>query len=306
MGFAVSRKGKQNLSLGWKSYSRENILSSESSLNPKPDCLIHLEVKHHVMNPTAKDERMFHQVNVVQLNDWLSWCERHQVERVIYFSSIKAVSGGEGLLDELATGPGESIYGRTKWQAECRLKEWAEADPRRRGLIVRPAVIYGPGNRANMYSFVSAIERKRFFLVGQNQNIKSIVSLKNVVSAVHYLSHRMKPGLEVYNLVDRQNYGVEALASMISRALGQSGRIRRIPMWTARAMGLMGDVVQSTTGLGVPLTSDRVRALTENTEFSCRKLMESGYKHAESTEDGIKNLVNWFLQETRESHGNRS
>jgi nucleoside-diphosphate-sugar epimerase len=67
---------------------------------------------------------------------------------------------------------------------------------------------------------VDALAKGRFFLVGRNENVKSLVSLKNLCAAVVHLLPRMKPGVEVYNLVDARSYSVRDLASIMARDLG--------------------------------------------------------------------------------------
>jgi GlcNAc-P-P-Und epimerase len=96
------------------------------------------------------------------------------------------------------------------------VRERAAEDSKRFALILAPAVVYGPGNTANLFSMVDALARGRFFLVGRN-DIKSLISLKNLCAAVVYLLPRMQPGVEVYNLVDERSYSVRELASMMAR-----------------------------------------------------------------------------------------
>jgi len=47
-------------------------------------------------------------------------------------------------------------YGKSKLQAEEAFWRWAEEDPARSLVIVRPAVILGEGNRGNVYNLLSS------------------------------------------------------------------------------------------------------------------------------------------------------
>jgi GlcNAc-P-P-Und epimerase len=298
VGWAVSRNRTMKIPVCWKSLQRDGVLGD--NILDLPDncsvCLVHLEVKHHVPNPTPEDYKIFRQVNVDQLKQWLIWCEEHGVDRVISFSSIKSVGSSDTILDETALGPGDSPYGASKWEAEQLLSEWVSKDRKRSGLVVRPAVIYGPGNLANMYSFVSAIHRGRFFLVGNSGNVKSLVSLQNVVSAVKYLSLKMEPGFHIYNLVDSNNYTVAELANMIAKECGKEGYFRSLPVWLTRCCARVGDLMER--GIGrAPLTTRTLNALTETSAFSCHKLIQSGFKHPQTTEEAIAELVDWYLKE---------
>jgi nucleoside-diphosphate-sugar epimerase len=297
-GWAVSRSGELEAPKHWLSVQRDLLLGDHALklLGDELCCLVNLEVKHHITNPTLEDCKTFRQVNVEGLRQWLRWCQDHGVDHVISFSSIKAVKSADTVLDETAAGPGDSPYGASKWEAEQLLSEWVSKDKNRSGLVVRPAVIYGPGNLANIYSFVSAIHRGRFFLIGDSGNVKSLVSIQNVVSAVNHLAMKMEPGFRIYNLVDSNSYSVAELASMIGHAFGKEGQFRSIPWWFARFCGLVGDFMERGFGRA-PLTTQRLKALTETSSFLCEKLIQEGFKHPQTTEEGIAELVDWYLKE---------
>lgn len=298
-GIGVGRSECGKVPEGWIWANRSRMLSGNSDLPFKLDCLIHLEVKHHVPQPTSEDIKSFREVNVHGLQQWLDWCEQCGIKRVISFSTIKSVQSAETLLDETAPGPGDSHYGASKWEAEQIFSKWISQDTSRSGVVVRPAVIYGPGNLANMFSFVSAIHRGRYFSIGDSDNVKSLVSLLNVVSAVHFLSERMDRGFHIYNLVDADNYTVSELASMIARAFGKEDHFRSLPAWFAHMCAHVGDVLECGYSR-VPLTTRRLRALTESSAFSCQKLIQEGFKHPQTTEEGIAELVDWYLKEGKD------
>ena len=110
--------------------------------------------------------------------------------------------------------PGDTTYGRSKWDAEQRVVQWAKKEADRSALIGQPAVVYGPGNTANIYVMVNALARGRFFLVGQNDNVKSIVSFRNLTAAIVHLLPQMKPDVDLFNITDERSYSVRELAAM--------------------------------------------------------------------------------------------
>ena len=234
-GLAVKRTaGSKALPDGWVWSERASVLAA-SQLDITADTLVHLEVKQHVVNLTASALAEFQSVNVEGTQTWLDWCTRHGVGRFVYFSSIKAVRQAPcEATDESAVGPPSSMYGASKWAAEERVRAWVVANPHRSALILRPAVIYGPGSTANIAAMVKGIRRKRFFLVGRNDNVKSLVGVRNVVAAVTYLLPRMQTGrCEVFNLVDAQNLTVREIDAAIRRQLGRLGNSPSLPFVTS-------------------------------------------------------------------------
>lgn len=301
-GVAISRRGQPVLPKGWELKSRAEVVKSgccelkEFGATTPFDALVHLEVKQHVSNPTHADLQEFRSVNVEGTAHWLRWATERAVSRFVFFSTIKAVGDSIQCQDEITVGAPSTIYGQSKLAAENLVREWANAKPGRSALILRPAVVYGPGNTANLFSFVKAIARGRIFLVGNNDNIKSVISIRNLCAAVDHLLCRMSHGAEIFNLVDPRNYSVRELVAMIARALNMGWHERSIPLPVAQVVASAGDLFMRITHRDFPLTSSRLNALLETTHFSCVKLLETGFRHPQTTEEGLRELATWYRQ----------
>jgi GlcNAc-P-P-Und epimerase len=258
------------------------------------DVFFHLEVKQHIFRTTPDDLREFRAVNVEGTRAWLAWCTKHSIRRFVYFSSIKAVRSSNDELDETAPGPGETPYGASKWDAEQLVTAWAEADAERSALIMRPAAVYGPSNTANMYAMVRALAEGRFWLVGRNENVKSIVSLRNVVAATLFLTARMEKGPRTFNLVDPASYSVRDLATMMAGLMGINWSERTLPLPIARICARIGDVLETVTGKNLPLNSVRLESFLETTHFSDRRLRNKGFCPPQTTAAGLAEMIEWF------------
>ena len=292
-GLASSRTPLIDLPPLWTHRYRDEILAGAPQ-ESRLDLVLHLEVKQHAQNPTAADLADFQAVNVEGTRQWLDWCRRHGVKRFVYFSSIKAVGESSQCQDETARGLPSTSYGESKRAAETLVREWAAEDSGHSAFILRPAVVYGPGNQANMYSFVKAIDAGRFFLVGANDNIKSLISSQNLIAATLHLLGRMNPGVEVYNMVDQESYTVSQLGEMIAGLLGKRWKARALPLAFAKTIALVGDLGTRVTHQSFPLTSARLSALLETTHFSCQKLRNTGFVHPQTTKEGLAEMVEWY------------
>ena len=49
-------------------------------------------------------------------------------------------------------------------------------------IIVRPTVIFGEGNRGNVFNLLNQIASGKFFMVGKGENKKSMAYIHNIVA----------------------------------------------------------------------------------------------------------------------------
>jgi nucleoside-diphosphate-sugar epimerase len=55
----------------------------------------------------------------------------------------------------------------------------------------------------------------------------------------------------------------------------------------------IGDAIEALAGRDFPLTSARLRAIRETTIFPCDKLLAAGFRHPQTTREGIAEMVAW-------------
>ena len=289
-GFATGRIAPSALPDGWQGRSRADLL--QDRMPAAVDAVEHLEVKQHVPRPTAADEAEFEAVNVGGTREWLGWAERMSVGRFVLVSSIKAVAAESGPMPEDSPAERVAPYGRSKAQAETLVREWAAADARRTAVILRPAPVYGPGNEANLAAFVRQIIAGKPCLIGRGETRKSVVSRTNLCAAIAFAAQELGSGCHVFNVSDPQTLTLDELATMIAD-LAAAPAPRRIPGWLAAAAAPLGTAIESLTGRDFPLTSARLRAIRETTIFPCDALVAAGYRHPQSTREGLAEMVAW-------------
>lgn len=291
-GLAVSRRCNQTIPKNWESVGRDEFLNIKSKF--QYNVLIHLEAKHHVTSNKVCASAEFHQVNVEGTQIALDAAGRAGCKGFIYFSSVKAVQPTFNIATEQGLKAGETQYGRSKWDAEKSVDNWVRTDPSRWAIILRPAVVYGPGNTANIFSMLDAVARRRFLLVNAGQNVKSVVSLENVCAAVGFLLAQKNTGIEVFNVTDSQPVTVKVLAEYMALALGVPSPSKTLPLVAAKSIANFGDVLDKLGFQFWPLNTSRLAGLTENCYFSPEKILKAGYCPVETTRQGIERLADWY------------
>jgi len=258
------------------------------------EVVIHLAAEH---KDFGVPESLYYQVNVDGTEALLQSASRLAIEKFIFFSSV-AVYGNQPIptYEGLAPAP-ESPYGKSKLLAEKRIEAWVERDSSRQAAVVRPTVIFGPHNYANMYRLIQSVARRRYVGVGDGSNIKSIGYVENVAQAALYLMDQLKPGMEIYNYADSPHLATRDLVASIARNLQMKVPSLRIPKPLALACAFPFDVVARTTGVDLPLTAKRIDKFTSPTHHEAQRILATGFNPPYSLEEGIRKTAEWYLSD---------
>ena len=79
-------------------------------------------------------------------------------------------------------------------------------------------MIFGEGNRGNVYNLFTQIAGKRFLMFGKGKNRKSMAYVENVAAFIEY-SLDFKPGIHIYNYVDKPDLDMNSLVSTVRGVL---------------------------------------------------------------------------------------
>ena len=220
----------------------------------------------------------YHETNVEGARQVCAAASAAGIKRLIFTSSV-AVYGFHGFtVDEMGPFDPFNPYGETKLLAEGIYRDWAGEDPERSLVIIRPTVVFGEGNRGNVYNLLRQIASGRFVMVGQGLNRKSMAYVGNVADALVY-SLTLGPGTHIFNYVDGPDMTMNELVGLVHRSLGRSAPGRgRIPLPLALAGGHLLDVIARVTGRTFPISAIRVRKFCENTQINAHRIQVDGFK----------------------------
>lgn len=222
----------------------------------------------------------------------------NNIKEIIFYSSVAVYGDLDKVSSETIEPVPVSPYGASKLAGEKVLSEWAAGAADRKVTIVRPVVVFGPGNTANMYNLISQIDSGLYFHLGKGDNIKSIAYADNVVRATLFLKERMKPGVAIYNYADDPQLNARQISEVIAEALNKKIRIT-IPRSVGILLGLPFDLIIRITGKNLPVSSARIRKLGTQTLHSAAKIFGEGFKPRYTTIEGLKQMVAWFKEKKK-------
>jgi nucleoside-diphosphate-sugar epimerase len=223
---------------------------------------------------------------------------KHGINKIIFTSSVAIYGFAPADTDESGQPNYFNDYGRTKYLAEQVYKEWQAEDPENRTLvIVRPTVIFGEGNRGNVFNLLKQIALGRFVMFGSGNNRKSMAYVENVAAFLEY-SLSFKPGLHIYNYIDKPDFDMNTLVSEARKTLFEKNNVGlRLPGFLGIAIGYFADFVAKLTGKTLPISSIRVKKFMGTTQFAS-SVSETGFVPPVSLEEGLARTLRYeFLED---------
>lgn len=251
------------------------------------DVVINLAAVHR---DDIRDKSEYQKTNVNGANNIAVVCTEKGIKKIIFTSTVavygftKSPVGEEGEINTF------NEYGRTKFEAEEKLRLWYQCDDNSL-IIVRPTVIFGEGNRGNVYNLFKQIASGKFLMIGKGENKKSMAYIGNVVAFLEVcISTKQKYG--VYNYVDTPDMTMKELVSEVRRKLnGKTGVGLRLPYWLGILMGYLADFASVVLKKNIPISSIRVKKFLSSTEFNSDKAKLDGFRAPFTLREGIKRTL---------------
>ena len=229
---------------------------------------------------------------------------REKGVRTIVFTSTVAVYGFAPIgSDEAGKIAPFNDYGCSKYEAELVLKEWqAEVPTERTLVIIRPTVVFGEQNRGNVYNLLRQIASGKFVMVGNGENRKSMAYVENVAAFIDY-SMSFKPGVHIYNFIDKPDFTMNTLVANVNRILGRPEKIGfRLPFAVGYLIGKGFDLVAAITGKRFAISSIRVKKFCANSVYNTA-IEKTGFVPPVPLEQALAQTVRYEFVESHEHEG---
>lgn len=156
-----------------------------------------------------------------------------QPPRLVYCSSLAAAGPGRQRREDDPPTP-VSAYGRSKLGGEHALCEAADRVP---GIIVRPPIVYGPGDREFLPRLVTAVRAGLLPAVGRpGPRHYSLIHVDDLCRALLTAADSGTPGA-VYHVSDGTEHRWDHIGAAVAAALGRRPpRVVHIPIPLAMAV----------------------------------------------------------------------
>lgn len=259
------------------------------------DAIVNLAAVHRDdVRPLSR----YDDVNVGGAQNVCEAARKYNINKIVFTSSVAIYGFAPADTDETGDPNFFNDYGRTKYLAEGVYKNWQTEDPEGRTLvIVRPTVIFGEGNRGNVYNLLKQIASGRFVMFGDGTNRKSMAYVENVAAFLEF-SLTFEPGVHIYNYIDKPDLDMNTLISVARKTLfGKENVGPRLPAFLGAGIGYIADGVAKLTGKTLPVSSIRVKKFMGTTQFAS-SVGNTGFVPPISLEEGLARTLRYeFLED---------
>jgi nucleoside-diphosphate-sugar epimerase len=234
---------------------------------------------------------LYDDVNVGGAENLCIVAREKSVKTIIFTSSVAVYGFAPIGTDESGEIAPFNDYGRTKFEAEKVFKAWQIEAPNDRTLvIIRPTVVFGEQNRGNVYNLLRQIAFGKFVMIGNGKNRKSMAYVENVAAFIEY-SISFKPGVHIYNFIDKPDFTVNSLVQNVNRILGRPDKIRfRLPYVVGYMIGKGFDLVSFISGKRFAISSVRVKKFCANSVYNTA-VDKTGFVRPVPLEQAIEQTV---------------
>jgi len=258
------------------------------------ELVINLAAKHHDFGISREE---FFLINEEGTRRILEAMAHQGIKKFIFYSSVAVYGEVSACSSEATPLNPANDYGESKLAAERLIAQWLNEDASRQALVVRPAVVFGPNNYANMYKLIDTIYKRRYISVGPGDNVKSACYVENLVAMTVFLMEKMTPGLAVYNYSDYAHLTSQEVVDIIYACLGRKPSRLRVPLKPVLVVTGVVDLLAKLTRINFPITANRIKKLNMRTCHGSDKVRALGFKQKITLEEGLKRMVRWYLEE---------
>lgn len=209
-------------------------------------------------------------------------------ELFIYVSSIKALADEEinekPLTEDLQKRPSTTAYAQSKADAEKYISS-VSLPSNKRLVIVRPCLVYGPGNLGNLNRLIKMVQNGIPYPFAALDNQRSILYVENFCAVLKAL-HEKTIDSGIYHLSDNGYYSTTELVEMIAKELGKPAKLWAINKKYLIFMAKLGSFFH------LPFNLKTLHKLTKNYRVENSKLLNAlEIKLPYSTKKGIQKTI---------------
>ena len=235
----------------------------------------------------------YYECNLLGAENVCDWAERAGCNKIIFSSSIAPYGLSEEVRDERSIPVPTTAYGGSKLAAEKIHQIWQAKEEHRQLVIVRPGVVFGPGEGGNVSRLIKAVRNRYFFYTGNQKTRKAGVYVKELCHAMCWVLDSEKSKTDkvtLFNMTMNPGPSIEEYVETIAKVVGIKARVPKVPVSLLLVASYIIDLFARPLGIDHPFSPVRIKKLTRSNNILPTYLCDNGYKYRYTLEEA---LLDW-------------
>ena len=160
-----------------------------------------------------------------------------------------------------------------------------------RGVILRPAMIYGPGD-TRLGKIFRLIKKQKFFYVGKGNALCHFIDVRDLAEAFWQAMQKTELNNEAYLIAGEKIIPLQEFCNVVADALKVQRPWIHVPLVPMQLLGDLCEFICKPFGIEPPLYRRRVDFYIKNRSFDTSKAQaQLGFKPARSFTDEVQNII---------------
>jgi len=222
--------------------------------------------------------------------------ENPDLKRFLFVSSQAAAGPspkGLAKTEDMECNP-VTTYGKSKLMAEAEVKKFTGKIP---FTIVRPSAVYGPRD-PEILMFFQTLKKGIQPMVGLKEKYVSLVHVFDLIDGILLAAFSDKSLYQTYFISSEKGYGWEEIGNISSKILGKKVVKIKIPHFAVYTVAAISQFLSYFSKEATILNLEKAREMVQES-WVCsveKAKKELSYNQKISLEEGIKNTVNWYIE----------
>tara|TARA_B100000787_G_C16199329_1_gene303777 strand:+ start:24485 stop:25510 length:1026 start_codon:yes stop_codon:yes gene_type:complete len=235
----------------------------------------------------------YYQSNLLGAENVCCWSDKVNCQQIIFTSSIAPYGVSEEERDESSLPVPTTAYGSSKLASEKIHQIWQAKDQRRRLVIVRPGVVFGPGEGGNVSRLIKAVKNHYFFYMGNKHTRKAGIYVKELCRAIIWVldSEKTKTdGVSLFNMSMNPGPSIQEYVEAIARVAKIKIWVPSMPRFLLFIVAYIIEAVARPLGIHHPFSPVRIKKLVRSNNILPTYLVSQGYEYKYSLDEAF---IDW-------------
>lgn len=229
--------------------------------------------------------------NIPGARNVCAYAEAIACQDILFTSSISPYGPTEEPKSETSIPTPETAYGSSKLAAELIHTAWRDrGQHERRLLVVRPGVVFGPGEGGNVSRLVKTLAKGFFVYAGNQGTRKAGIYVKELCRAMWWMHERMAaraPGIATVNMTMNPGPSMQEYVEAVQKVSGRKAFVPSIPVWSLMLAARIIELITGILQINSSINTVRIKKLVRSNNIVPGVLIAEGYPYAFSLETAL-------------------